>query len=82
LMRFKFEPLAGNSLGHFEVREKFTLMTANLNNPFIRDNRANRELIVPMMKLVHSVFIQAKRMDVAETTVVNEILEIAGNQIA
>jgi len=82
-LRFLFSRLGGDSMGEIQDNGKAGLIiTANLDNPFIAENKNNNSVVLFFAKLAHAMHRQLAGSDLATDNLVSCIMDQAGQELA
>ena len=82
-VRFLFSHLGGESMGEIQDNGKAGLIiTANLDNPFISENKNNDSVILFFAKLAHAMHRQLAGSDLASDNLITSIMDQAGQELA
>lgn len=81
-LRFKFEDLGGESLCAVDRSGKGLIITANLNNSFIAENKTNEPACMCLAKLAHAAFRSLEGNDLAVDEIMSRIMCQAGEELS
>lgn len=80
---FRFEYLDGDTWGEVKSVGKRVVITANLDNPFVRTNKTNTSTMIGMAKMAYAI---KRKVNKGNTTtpdmLISEILDYAGSEMA
>lgn len=80
-LMFQFAHIGGESLGEIQNQGKRVIITANLDNPFIAQNKTNEPLILCMAKFAYAMQSQISKADFAADEYVTNIMTQAGEEL-
>jgi hypothetical protein len=81
-LKFRFEHQGGDALGEINEMGKSIIISANLDNPFIREHKDNESMILMMAKLCFCMFRQVRRDDMLSDNYISSIMMEAGQELS